>query len=110
LNGFELEADAGGGFALVITPDTAQTRQSSDHLVRSVRGVLDTVGTALVEQRPSLASGIQAEAVPAPGKEAYRETIVAVMTQSMALWRRVKGGSKIDFAEQSGVWRVNLDR
>jgi two-component system sensor histidine kinase ChiS len=32
------------------------------------------------------------------------------MTQSMALWRRVKGGSKIDFAEQSGVWRVNLDR
>ena len=111
LNGFELEADAGGGFALVITPDTAQTRQSSDHLVRSVRGVLDTVGTALVEHRPALAGGSEAEAPPAaPGKEAYRETIVAVMTQSMALWRRVKGRSKIDFAEQSGVWRVNLDR
>ena len=110
LNAFELDADAGGGFALVITPDTAQTRQSSDHLVRSVRGVLDTVGPALVEQRASLPRPEDTDPSPAPGKEAYRETIVAVMAQSIALWRRVKGGSKIDFAEQSGVWRVNLDR
>ena len=110
LNAFELDADAGGGFALVITPDTAQTRQSSDHLVRSVRGVLDTVGPALVEQRAALPRPEDASPMPAPGKEAYRETIVAVMAQSIALWRRVKGGSKIDFAEQSGVWRVNLDR
>jgi two-component system sensor histidine kinase ChiS len=110
LNGFELDAAAGGGFALVITPDTAQTRQSSDGLVRSVRGVLDTVGPALVEQRAALPQAEDAGTEPAPGKEAYRETIVGVMTQSMALWRRVKGGSKIDFAEQSGVWRVNLDR
>src|SRR5690606_11841670 len=96
--------------ALVVTPDRAQTRQSSDHLVRSVRGVLDTVGPVLVEQRSTLPRTEDSSAPPAPGKEAYRETIVAVMTQAMALWRRVKGGSKIDFAEQSGVWRVNLDR
>ena len=110
LNAFELEPDAGGGFALIVTPDTAQTRQSSDHLVRSVRGVLDTVGPVLVEQRSAQPRIEDSSAVPAPGKEAYRETMVAVMTQAMALWRRVKGGSKIDFAEQSGVWRVNLDR
>lgn len=110
LNGFELEAGAGGGFALVITPDTERTRQSSDHLVRSVRGVLDTVGATLVERGSTQSDGEQTGPQAAGGKEAYRETIVAVMTQSMALWRRVKGGSKIDFAEQSGVWRVNLDR
>ncbi|SDG52655.1 response regulator [Pelagibacterium luteolum] len=110
LNAFELDADAGGGFAMIITPDTAQTRQSSDHLVRSVRGVIDTVGLALVAQRASNASAQTEAAASTPDKLDYREAIVAVMTQSIALWRKAKGGSKIDFAEQSGVWRVNLDR
>ncbi|WP_338609620.1 response regulator [Pelagibacterium nitratireducens] len=110
LNAFEIEADAGGGFALVITPDTAQTRRQTDHLVRSVQGVLDTVGPVLIEQQAMPANSTALDATPLPGKEVYRETIVAVMTQSIALWRRAKGGSKIDFAEKSGIWRVNLDR
>tara|TARA_R100000365_G_C2704346_1_gene41798 strand:- start:16 stop:693 length:678 start_codon:yes stop_codon:yes gene_type:complete len=110
LNAFEIEADAGGGFALVITPDTAQTRRQTDHLVRSVQGVLDTVGPVLIEQQAMPANSTVLDATPLPGKEVYRETIVAVMTQSIALWRRAKGGSKIDFAEKSGIWRVNLDR
>ncbi|GGA53947.1 hybrid sensor histidine kinase/response regulator [Pelagibacterium lentulum] len=110
LNGFELDADAGGGFALVITPDTAQTRQSSDYLVRSVRGVIDTVGPALVEQHTPRTTDADVQSPAAPDKDLYRQTIVGVMAQSLSLWRKATGSSKIDFAEQSGVWRVNLDR
>jgi two-component system sensor histidine kinase ChiS len=32
------------------------------------------------------------------------------MQQSISLWRLAAKTSKIDFAEQSGIWRVNFDR
>ncbi|WP_196258069.1 hybrid sensor histidine kinase/response regulator [Pelagibacterium limicola] len=111
LNAFELEADAGGGIALIVAPDTDETRRASDQLVRSVQGVIDTVGSALIESgaKPPVPAAITEDADPS-GRQYYRETIVSVVTQSLALWRRVTGKSKFDFAELSGVWRVNLDR
>lgn len=36
--------------------------------------------------------------------------IVAVMTESLNVWRRATGKSKFDLAEESGLWRVSLDR
>jgi two-component system sensor histidine kinase ChiS len=111
LNAFELDVGAGGGIAIVITPDSDETREASDQLVRSVQGVIDTVGSALVESagRSTVADALPEDA-DLTGREHYRETIVSVVCQSLGLWRRVTGKSKIDFAEQSGVWRVNLDR
>jgi two-component system sensor histidine kinase ChiS len=32
------------------------------------------------------------------------------MTESLHLWRRATGKSKYDLAEESGIWRVSLDR
>lgn len=45
-----------------------------------------------------------------PDRGLYRETVVAVMTDSLQLWRKATGKSKFDLAEESGIWRVSLDR
>lgn len=39
-----------------------------------------------------------------------RETLVKVMTLTLTYWHDVTGKSKFDLAEESGLWRVYLDR
>ena len=59
---------------------------------------------------PSLITeDITEEASAAPG-DSYRETIVALMSDSLEIWSAATGKGKIDFAETSGIWRVNLDK
>ncbi|WP_114784983.1 response regulator [Vibrio tetraodonis] len=43
-------------------------------------------------------------------QEIMREILVDSMTSGLAYWENVTGLSKFDFAEQSGLWRVYLDR
>lgn len=43
-------------------------------------------------------------------QEIMREILVDSMTSGLAYWEHVTGQSKFDFAEQSGLWRVYLDR
>ncbi|CAM2896775.1 response regulator [Vibrio mytili] len=42
--------------------------------------------------------------------ELLREVLVDVMTHALDYWESVTGESKFAFAEQSGLWRVYLDR
>ncbi|MBJ3785297.1 hybrid sensor histidine kinase/response regulator [Devosia sediminis] len=106
ISGFELEPQAGGGLALIVDRDTASARSDAAHVSRSIRDVLDTVGPTIGRPAPA-ASAVEAVAFqPA----LYRETLVAVMVESLRLWRQETGDSKFDLAEKSGIWRVNLDR
>lgn len=43
-------------------------------------------------------------------QEVMREILVDAMTSALDYWERVTGQSKFTFAEQSGLWRVYLDR
>ncbi|MGR5131244.1 ATP-binding protein [Vibrio alfacsensis] len=43
-------------------------------------------------------------------QELMREVLVDVMTHALEYWESVTGESKFAFAEQSGLWRVYLDR
>jgi two-component system sensor histidine kinase ChiS len=42
--------------------------------------------------------------------ETLREVLVETMTSALDYWEKVTGQSKFAFAEQSGLWRVYLDR
>jgi len=42
--------------------------------------------------------------------EEYRRRIVDVMTAALDAWHRAKGKGKIELAEESGLWRVYMDR
>ncbi|MCR4266121.1 response regulator [Nitratireductor sp. ZSWI3] len=100
INAFELEPEAGSGMALVLS-DAAQEAES---LLVSVRGAIDSA-------LPVMAAEACVEPIrTAPSDETYRALIVQVMTGSLALWRRVSGKDRIEFAEESGIWRVSLDK
>ncbi|MFG0888930.1 response regulator [Vibrio sp. CJQ_6] len=43
-------------------------------------------------------------------QELMRSVLVDAMTSALNYWERVSGQSKFTFAEQSGLWRVYLDR
>ncbi|MCK6262388.1 response regulator [Vibrio sp. ZSDE26] len=43
-------------------------------------------------------------------QDVMREVLVEAMTNAIEYWERVTGQSKFAFAEQSGLWRVYLDR
>lgn len=101
IQGFDIEPQQGGGLALIIDHDTAPLRQRAKLVNRSIRDVLDTVG-------PDLAAIKEDETLS--DRELYREMIVAVMTESLNVWRKATGKSKFDLAEESGIWRVSLDR
>jgi hypothetical protein len=42
--------------------------------------------------------------------EGYRRCIVEVMVLALDCWQRSKGKGKVELAEESGVWRVYMDR
>ncbi|KKB82788.1 histidine kinase [Devosia limi DSM 17137] len=112
INAFDVEPAAGGGLALIIAPDSAETRLTAASLTRSVRGLIDTVGSEL----PKTAAVAEALAEPPHppsdklDRQHYRQTIVKVVTESLRVWREVTGMCKFDLAEASGIWRVSLDR
>ena len=98
INAFELEPEAGAGMALVLSDASLE----AENLLVSVRGAIDSA-------LPVMAGEAQAEPGPA-SDEAYRALIVQVMTGSLNLWRDVTGKERIEFAEESGIWRVSLDK
>ncbi|WP_299422693.1 response regulator [uncultured Shimia sp.] len=96
---FAMLPEAGGGRAVLFTPGPTPKAQ----FVNSLRDVVDTSLPSLMSQNEEEAGGCSAG-------DRYRETIVALMSDSLEIWGAATGKSKIDFAEASGIWRVNLDK
>ncbi len=107
LSAFELEADAGGGFACVLTAQADAGPGDPESLVRGVRAAIDSIGPELMR---TPAEPSPAASTPEPDGDEYRRAIVDVMVTGVTLWRRVTGKSKVDFAEASGIWRASFDR
>ncbi|MEF0943431.1 response regulator [Rhizobium sp. BR 362] len=113
LSAFEFDIGTGGGLALVVQPISASDITRRDRVVHHLLGAIDSAGANLTilapePERPD-ASAIEPLAEPRQ-QRAFRLTIIDVMKQSVELWKRMTGKGKIDFAERSGIWRVNLDR
>ncbi len=96
---FAMLPEAGGGRAVLFTPGQVPRAQ----FVNSLRDVVDTSLPSLMTRDEG---GDEAQG---PG-DAYREAIVTLMSESLEIWGAATGKSKIDFAETSGIWRVNLDK
>lgn len=106
LSAFELEPEEGGGLAIILAPTTSPYPLGSSQLISTVQSVFDSLPLgALSLSRPQ-----DAPRAAAGDTDEYRSTIVEVVTRSLALWKEASGTGKIDLAEQSGIWRVNLDR
>lgn len=96
---FAMMPEAGGGRAVLL----GRSGALGEGFVHSLRDMVDT-------SLPSLIPGGQPEDGTPRANDSYRETIVELMTESLALWGEATGEGKIAFAEASGIWRVNLDK
>lgn len=97
---FAMMPEAGGGKALLLS------RASNAHGEAFVQSLRDVVDTSL----PSLIAPEGPGAQSNPVRDPYRDTIVDLMTSSLDLWSDLTGKGKIEFADTSGIWRVNLDK
>ena len=107
LSAFELEPEEGGGLALIITPSSASYAGEPGQLIGTVQSVIDGLKLDISRQTPLSCPDV---ATTNADVDDYRAAIVEVVTKSLLLWREATGQGKIDLAEQSGIWRVNLDR
>ena len=96
---FAMLPEAGGGRAVLFSQSDSPRAQ----FVHSLRDVVDTSLPSLISDET------QADAATAPG-DTYRDMIVELMSDSLEIWSAATGKGKIDFAETSGIWRVNLDK
>lgn len=94
VNVFDLLPEAGGGIAVLVS----HAERTNDRLVSSVRDAVDSSLSVLT------GTGEAEDA------QVYRDRIVGVMNDSLALWKAMTGRGKIEFAETSGLWRVSLDK
>ena len=108
IHALELEAEAGGGFAVILAVDSAA---KSEGLVASVRGAIDSVGETLASHAARSDTGAVSASAPSDGeRDSYRRAVLEVMTLSLSLWAELSGKGRIELAERSGIWRVTLDK
>ncbi|MGO4654976.1 hypothetical protein AB4Z34_09405 [Ensifer sp. 2YAB10] len=105
LHAMELDAVAGGGIVVILV---GSNMRQSVQLVDDFRQSLQASNGAdiLVED----AGERLAKTADVDSDRHYREALVNVMTLSLSVWRQATSKNKFDLAEQSGIWRVNLDR
>ncbi len=96
---FAMLPEAGSGVAILFSA-------TQSHRTQFVHSLRDAVDTSL----PSLISQDIVEQDVTEPSDAYRQAIVTLMSDSLEVWSLVTGKGKIDFAETSGIWRVNLDK
>lgn len=105
LHALEMDAVAGGGIVVILVgSDLRQSVRLLDDFRQSLRA--NNGADILVEE----AAGRSPKSSDVDSDRHYREALVAVMALSLSIWRQATSKSKIDLAEQSGIWRVNLDR
>lgn len=112
------------GYAVVVSPVTPP----SGNLTRPVVGGLDEKSAMQVEQslkrimeiasnNPALLLGIDVLGLSesqlgsvADKKAVLRERAVSVMSAALTCWEHDLGKSKVDLADESGIWPVYLDK
>jgi len=104
---YELEQEAGGGVSLIILP------KSSDRLadqvdVGAVQRALETI--EMPGQSSPILKVLPKQVDDKPDRLIYRQTSVQLMKQALSVWQAATEKNKFDLAEQSGIWRVHLDR
>jgi two-component system sensor histidine kinase ChiS len=109
IHALELEAEAGGGLAIILAADAAAAR--SEGLVANVRNAIDSVGDTLARPPIDSAAGDSSIVAASDGeRDVYRRAVLEVMTASLSLWAELNGKGRIELAERSGIWRVTLDK
>jgi two-component system sensor histidine kinase ChiS len=87
--------------------------QQSEQRLQAVEQSLTSL-LQFAQHNPSLIPGIGSEQPTgkhaASDKALIREQAVSVMTLALACWEHELGKSKLDLAEQSGIWPVYIDK
>ena len=94
---FDMLPESGAGKAIVVS------KLGREQFMTTIR---DAVDTSPPHTGPALTKSAATPVV----RDAYRERLVQAMTGTLDLWKMITGRGKIDFAETSGIWRVNLDK
>ena len=94
------------------TAATGQGEQRLEAVEQSLAGLL-----AFAQKNPSLLLGLsnlgdasEVSARTGADKAAIREHAVGLMHQALACWEHELGRSKLDLAEESGIWPVYIDK
>jgi PAS domain S-box-containing protein len=116
INTVDVMGQPGHAIALNTVPGdghtlTRQSEQRLDAVEQSLTSLL-----AFAKSQPSLMLGLGPGEDQAAGaravadKAVVREQAVGVMTLALACWEHDLGKSKLDLAEESGIWPVYIDK
>ncbi len=95
---FDMLPEAGAGHAIVFS------RIGRSKFVTTIRDAVDTTISEMDVTTDTPATAPKQ-------RDAYRTLLVQAMTETLDLWSIIsQRGNKVDFAEQSGIWRVSLDK
>ncbi|WP_386070567.1 tetratricopeptide repeat protein [Tahibacter sp. UC22_41] len=122
LGGHRVDASLGvlatdtGIAVLQLTPAAAQaaehamaSRIASDAVMAAAPDT--SMAGAGVDAAPAAAEALIAPSIAAEADETerLRRELVELMVYAVEIWERVSGGTRIDLAEKSRVWRVTID-
>ncbi|AVX03556.1 transducer protein BasT [Maritalea myrionectae] len=109
LHAFEMDQEMGGGLNIILLPsNSADWSQDQDPAI--LRRALDTIEVSKTPRTSPPAEDTPLHDDLDDQRLAYREATVALMSQALEIWQKCSQKSKFDLAEQSGIWRVHLDR
>jgi len=114
-----LSAMGGSGYAVVL--NLARTVQSAPEAGRAENGEPPMVAVEkslrrileIAHHNPGLLLGEETagdHGADGDGKPRLREQVFRVMTSALACWERELGKTKLDLAEESGIWPVYIDK
>ncbi len=89
-----------------------QNEQRMNAIEQSLNSILELArkNPGVVNVIRPFASSTAAESITVSDRSVLRETVVNVMTAALACWEHELGKSKLEFAEQSGIWPVYIDK
>jgi two-component system sensor histidine kinase ChiS len=108
LHAFEMDHEMGGGLNIILfPPNGANWPHTQDpKILRQALDMLDVPSSPTISSRPPQLPADDLDDL----RTSYRENTVAVMSKALDIWQKCSKKSKFDLAEQSGIWRVHLDR
>lgn len=107
------------GHAIALSPATGDDRTTTEQSEQRLEAVEQSLTSllAFAQKNPSLVLGLgklgDASGVNAgtgADKAAIREQAVGLMHRALACWEHELGRSKLDLAEESGIWPVYIDK